>query len=388
MRAAVHEACRLPTLAVTWNRVAWFGHIWRNSHLTQIRLACLWNRRAGYLERCLTEVARASGSDVLYCYRSTDALAPYEDGEIEGVTARAVGDHPSSRSLQSWLESYDPNVVLVSSWSIPAYRKVARMWADTAVRILHMDNQFQGRPKQRLAVAVGQRALSRWYDAVFLPGERQRDYATRLGFTPSQIATGSYAADGARFSQADCSSHRSFLFCGRLLSEKGVDHLLAAYTRYRATVSDPWPLKIAGVGPLAEAASAARGVSLLGFLQPDELAAEMRRSGCFVLPSVFEPWGVVLHEAALVGLPLVASGACGAAVHLLQDGYNGVRIEPGDVSALADALRLISQSTPQVRKRMGEGSFGLSGQFGPALWASNLERLVERTLAADAGGPR
>ena len=65
------------------------------------------------------------------------------------------------------------------------------------------------------------------------------------------------------------------------------------------------------------------GVEMLGFVQPDDLPAVLERAGCLVLPSRFEPWGVVVHEAAAAGLPIVCTPVCGAATRLVLDGYNG-----------------------------------------------------------------
>lgn len=102
----------------------------------------------------------------------------------------------------------------------------------------------------------------------------------------------------------------------------------------------------------------------------------MKAAHAFVLPSTFEPWGVVLQEAAAAGLPLIASHACGAAVHLLRAGYNGYLCEPGDAEGLAGALLQMHQASEEDRRLMGSASMSLATQFTPDLWAATLERGV------------
>ena len=105
----------------------------------------------------------------------------------------------------------------------------------------------------------------------------------------------------------------------------------------------------AAPGPEAARLAGIEGVDLLGFVQPDSLPALLARSGCLVLPSRFEPWGVVVHEAAAAGLPVVCTSVAGAASRLVLDGYNGVVVPPGDPGALARALLRISGASDAER---------------------------------------
>lgn len=95
---------------------------------------------------------------------------------------------------------------------------------------------------------------------------------------------------------------------------------------------------VAGTGPLHRIVADVEGVVPIGFQQPGTMPQVFGEAGCFVLPSVFEPWGVVVHEAAASGLPIVCTVACGASLDLVGDGYNGFVIPPGCSRALTDAL--------------------------------------------------
>ena len=75
---------------------------------------------------------------------------------------------------------------------------------------------------------------------------------------------------------------------------------------YCKSVENPWPLVCAGAGPLVDTVSDFAS-SNIGFVQPEQLPDLMAGATAFVLPSRIEPWGVVLHEAASSGLPLVTA---------------------------------------------------------------------------------
>ena len=61
-------------------------------------------------------------------------------------------------------------------------------------------------------------------------------------------------------------------------------------------------------------------------------------SDLLVLPSDYEPWGLVVNEAAAAGIAMVCSSSVGAAFELVRDGYNGRIFPAGDLNELIEAL--------------------------------------------------
>ncbi len=129
----------------------------------------------------------------------------------------------------------------------------------------------------------------------------------------------------------------------RLEYEKGVHVLLRALPRLRRR-HPGLHLVIAGTGTyeaelraLARSLRLGRGVSFTGRLATAELAALLGRASVAVVPSIYEPFGMVALEAAAAGAPLVVSDV-GGLHELVEDGVDGVRVPPGDVGALADAV--------------------------------------------------
>ena len=92
-----------------------------------------------------------------------------------------------------------------------------------------------------------------------------------------------------------------------------------------------------------------------GFLQSESLARWYVHAGAFVLPSVSEPWGLVVNEAAASGLPLLVSISCGLCT------YNGSRAPRDDWKPIRSA-----------RCERDIGEFDLDGVSGPQRAISKL----------------
>lgn len=88
--------------------------------------------------------------------------------------------------------------------------------------------------------------------------------------------------------------------------------------------------------------------SFVGFKNQSELSPYYHAADLLVLPSVSEPWGLVVNEAMHHGLPCVVSSAVGSAADLVQPESTGEVFETGSmdslVSTLLDAFALIGRS--------------------------------------------
>jgi glycosyltransferase involved in cell wall biosynthesis len=79
-------------------------------------------------------------------------------------------------------------------------------------------------------------------------------------------------------------------------------------------------------------------VYFTGWLSAEELAAWYQKADILVVPSWYEPFGMVVLEGMLYGLPIVASNIGGPA-EILGDGRTGILVPPRDPAALAAYLR-------------------------------------------------
>ncbi|MFM9005417.1 MAG: glycosyltransferase, partial [Flavobacteriales bacterium] len=114
-----------------------------------------------------------------------------------------------------------------------------------------------------------------------------------------------------------------------------------------------------------------------GFMQPNAMLEFMQTGNAFVLPSTFEPWGVVVHEFAAAGYPLVLSDAVGAAEAFLKEGINGYLFQAGNMQQLQYALRRLMAHTPEELESMGASSRALAGGITPKTWAASIARIIQ-----------
>lgn len=159
------------------------------------------------------------------------------------------------------------------------------------------------------------------------------------------------------------------LCVGRLLDIKRPDTLLAAYAQVADVPGLPQPwLVFVGDGPMQAplAAEAARlglsRVRFAGFAGQDRLPAFYAMADVFVLPSEWEPWGLVVNEAMSCGLPVIVSDRVGCGADLVRDGETGLVVPVGNADALAAALRRLLADRPAAQ------AMGRAGQRLVAGW--------------------
>ncbi|HUR84020.1 MAG TPA: glycosyltransferase family 4 protein, partial [Solirubrobacteraceae bacterium] len=213
--------------------------------------------------------------------------------------------------------------------------------------------------RYRAAVSAGLRGA----DAVVAPTAAMRaslrrhyDYDLRCRVIPNGVSP--HPADiGPRA--------RLVLAAGRLRDEaKGLDAL------DRAAAQIEWPVAVAGDA----GDRGARHAHLLGVLPRDELRGRMGQAAIFAHPAHYEPFGLVVLEAALAGCALVLGD-----IPTLRELWDGCAlfVPPGDADALAEACGAII-AEPRLRRALCERAVYTAGCFTAARMAGKYRHLYER----------
>jgi glycosyltransferase involved in cell wall biosynthesis len=343
----------------------------------RLRVACLQKAPSGHMNACLQRLID-DGVDVFATVPPPLADAPYEERAPIGLSdLMEIPDLGRTEELLPAVRRFGPDVLLVVGWDVAAYRRCARALRGEAVRVLCTDAQWLRTARQRVGVAIAPWYLAPCFDRMFFPCERQRQFAKRLGFGDA-VDLGFYSADVDAFAMqsGDSSSARAFLFVGRLVPEKCVDLLVEAYRSYRRLVSDPFDLVVAGTGPLARALEAENGVEALGFVPPRALPAVYARASALVLPSRFEPWGVVVHEATCQGLAVITTRHVGAADDLVVHGRNGFLTNEVTADDICAGMLWWHERDDDDRRRAARLSVELSGRFSPERWSRSVSSMA------------
>ena len=150
-------------------------------------------------------------------------------------------------------------------------------------------------------------------------------------------------------------------FLGRVDEAKGIVDLVRASVILAGELPDLC-LRIFGkvseetrcqLHEIASEAGASELLDFAGFVAHARLATELCRSHVMALPSKYEPGpGFAYLETMACGVPVIGCGNAGAAEVIIDD-VTGKLVEPGNISQLADALRVL------LRDALGENAFGI-----------------------------
>ena len=227
------------------------------------------------------------------------------------------------------------------------------------------------------------------------------EYLKAIGVPPSRILLGRNVVDNQwwteRAAKVDRHAVRAswnipasatvVLFCAKLQPWKAPQDVLEAFAR--ASVPGSF-LVYAGDGPLrgaleerARELGLGERVRLLGFVNQSQLPSVYRAADLFVLPSLYEPFGLVVNEAMLCGCPVAVSDRVGAKYDLVREGQNGYIFPTGNVEVLAAIFRDFLPD-PEKRQRMGNAARLRMETWSPREYINAVSEAVER--AAESRG--
>ncbi len=151
----------------------------------------------------------------------------------------------------------------------------------------------------------------------------------------------------------------TFIYVGRLAKEKNLILMIHAFINIINSVGTNLKLKLVGAGPQKEElellAKEYPQISFEGSKAWYEIPSDLAKSDVLILPSISEPWGLVVNEAMVCGMPVIVSKKCGCVPDLVQNNINGFSFEPLDQNELENAMRFFIQE-PNAIRRMGQAS--------------------------------
>lgn len=338
----------------------------------------LYTELAGYTIACLNSAA-SSGLNLHVVHWPINSEAPFQLNADDSIRFynRKNYDHPALKDLMSDIA---PELVIVSGWIDKGYVKSLAPYSKIIPVVLVLDNPWKGTFRQWLGVIYARFFLSKTFTHCWVPGKLQKAFARNLGFPENKIEEGLYSADVDHFSRLYYMSRQQksqnfpkrFLFVGRYLDFKGINELWTAFIEFRKETSSEWELWCVGAGEGFNSRVESEGICHLGFLQPHEMESIIEQCGVFILPSRKEPWGVVVHEFAAAGFPLICSTAVGASEAFLVPEENGFLHEPESVAGIKEAMKITASKSSSELTEMGRKSHELAQKISPALWTQRL----------------
>jgi glycosyltransferase involved in cell wall biosynthesis len=303
---------------------------------------------------------------------------------VLGKGEEAIGQHGFKALKEGWargkalvreIKASNPSVVMILGYGNISHFIVLEWCKFTGIPCLMWgDSNIKGDNNGRIKAWVKKKILSRVVSrcSALLPcGNLGAQYFQKYGARPEQIFFVPNEPDYSLIEQQAQSflseiatefglsaNRRRLIYSGRLVNIKRVDLLIDAFVSI-ANQRNDWDLLIAGNGPLETELKIRmpdkfkERVIWTGFVSSSEkMAALYNLSDVLVLPSDYEPWALVINEAACAGLAIVSSDVVGAAAELVRDGINGRLFKSSDLISLIDALLDVTEMSnlPMYKK--------------------------------------
>jgi glycosyltransferase involved in cell wall biosynthesis len=302
-----------------------------------------------------------------------------------------------------WIHGY----ATLNSWMAMAAAKMLGIPV-----LLRTDSTLIDHPRGPVKLAVKSlffQILRRFTFGVLSVGQRNTEYWRHHLGAGIPVFSIPYAVDNAFF-QGRCNAASAtrgqlrqqlgleanrpvLLFASKLLARKCCIDLVDAYlelvkrSRLEGTSRQLPYLLIVGEGEQRSqieerlhqvSEQESDGVRMLGFRNQSELPRFYDLCDAFVLPSIHEPWGLVVNEAMNAGKAIVVSDQVGCQPDLVEDGDNGLVFPARNLEALADALANVL-TDPAGYRKMGERSLERIQAFS---FEANVRGLMRAFTAA------
>jgi glycosyltransferase involved in cell wall biosynthesis len=220
----------------------------------------------------------------------------------------------------------------------------------------------------------------------------QNYYISRCQLNPNQVIVlhnpVEYPAIASRANKQKEQTPIKLLFLGKINQRKGIYDLLESFAKFQKTTSIPTQLLIAGSGEiesairLAEELNIAGDVNFLGWIDSTQRNQLLSEVHTFILPSYNEGLPMALLEAMSWGLPIITTPVGGIG-EVIKHQETGLLIEPGNVTQLTDAIRLLVTDN-SLRLTLGMNARTKVSQFSVDNYSHSLSELYWKALTAYA----
>lgn len=298
--------------------------------------------------------------------------------EDEGLELLPSGRVPALKRITALIRKGDFEWLHLAGWGHPLLSAAVLIGAGCHRKIsMESDTQLpfeRSGWKQRVKGVLLPGLFARVN--LFLPGgSRQKALFLHYGVPEAKIRVAQMTVDIERIANLASEAHQQrssirsalgvaesaclFVYVGRLEAYKGVGLLLQAFEQ----------LEVPDVGLLIVGDGACRSMVETAEAKDERIRYVGRRdfagvaeafaiSDVAVVPSEFEPWGLVVNEAMAVGLPVIASDRVGAVDDLVVDGESGLVVDAGSITSLQDAMRKLA-GDGELCRRLGSQSRNL-----------------------------
>jgi len=345
------------------------------------KIVFLYTEIAAYFTSCINELSEHAEIHVIRY--PVNQEAPFEFKNDNAIIKFYERNSLSYEELVKLISSINPDAIFCSGWIDKDYLKICKSYFSKIPTVLCMDTKWKGSLKQKLASLLSSIVIKNKFSHAWVPGNVQKQFALKLGIKEENIRLGYYCADTNYFNSCYVNFKESktaaypkrLIYVGRYYDFKGITDLWATFIELQKEYPNDWELWCLGTGDIKPIVHPK--IKHFGFVQPADLNKYIEQCGAFVLPSRFEPWGVVVHEYAAAGMPLLLSSEVGAKETFLRVGENGYEFEAANMKDLKEKLKKLFTLSNESLNLMSKRSNELSQQLTIEKWCINALELIK-----------
>lgn len=273
-----------------------------------------------------------------------------------------VGTKAKFKALASRMRAYKPDVLLVTGYYDPAQVLLMALAKLSGIKVIIQNESTPVDQTRSVLKENIKKAILAMANGFFCFGTPQANYLLQLGVRPERILVQNNAVvDNVRLRRTyeQALPNRSarqkeldlkpfnFIYVGRLAPEKNLTALIDALHQalQKTGKSSEWGLLLLGDGTqkgMIQTQIDQLGLQTSVRILPNQpwyrVPETLALADVMVLPSLSEPWGLVVNEAMACGMPVVVSDRCGCATDLVQQGQNGYTFDPNRPDELVKYL--------------------------------------------------
>ncbi|MBK9525065.1 MAG: glycosyltransferase family 4 protein [Bacteroidetes bacterium] len=301
-----------------------------------------------------------------------DCLFPYEIldsqkinfGNLEKIVFTYKG-------LLNALAKEKPDCIIINGFSVGTLRLWWRSWFTKTTYIIWSGTVKSRGGKFSFLRVLQRKMLRRRASAFVAYGQRAKEYLQELGAASEKIFIARNTVDTRFFSEQTDRERLKlspdvlrmhFTYVGFIIRKKNLQQLLKAVKILSLQRTD-FVLDLIGDGQdkvyfedYVKANQLEKVVHFAGFVQKSNLPTWLAKSSCFVFPSNYDIWGLVVNEAMAAALPCISSVNSGVTVDLIEDGKNGFAVDFSDPKLVAEKMDWILDNREKAKE------FGLNAR--------------------------
>lgn len=326
--------------------------------------------------------------EIDYCYIDNMSEAQSDECNVQGLSE--LNDKDLNKRLSNILSNYD--IVIMNGYTGKIFRhlyrlnqqynKIIGIDSDTQLRIpanpikrlvkwIYLNRIFKNKHYYGLAGGSGgHKELFRHY------GMAER----RICLMPMMVNNAKFVCHNRNYAHPVF----RFLYVGRIVDVKNIPVMLDAFVRAFDNRSDV-ELRIVGKGNmLAELSveyASHKNIVFAGAKYGDELSKEYHEASALILPSSYEPWGLVVNEAMAAGLPVIVSDQVGAAHDLVAGRDTGFIFPYQDADKLAEQMKILVEDKSLYARFSKNAAAYMKNVWNYDLYTQCLKEFIQKATS-------